>query len=56
MNERMKNLLVDAAAKFNECSTPFNNVWLAEHEVTADECGELSRLIAEAIENFVGDN
>lgn len=54
--KKMKGLLVDAAKKFGECSTPFNNTWLAEHKVTSDECGELSLLIGEAIENFVDDH
>lgn len=52
----MKNLLVDAAKKFRECSSPFYNEWLAEHDVTSDECQELSILIGESIENFVEDH
>ena len=51
--KRMKGLMVDAAIKFGESSTPFYHEWLSEREVTSDECIELSILIAKAIEDYV---
>lgn len=55
VNARMKTLMVDAAIKFRECSTPFYHEWLAEREVTSDECGTLNILIGEAIENYLDE-
>lgn len=56
MNKKMKKLLLDAAIKFHNSSSPFYREWLADREVTSDECIELSTLIGLAIENFVDDH
>lgn len=56
MKKKMKKLLLDAAIKFYNSSSPFYPAWLAEHDVSSDECIELSTLIGFAIENFVDDH
>ena len=53
MNERMRQLLLGAAKRFGELSSPFEGNWLAENSVTLDECGDLSEAIAAAIKFYV---
>lgn len=48
-SERMDELLREALKCFEECSSPFYTEWLSEHNVTLDECGDLSLMIANAI-------
>lgn len=42
---RIETLLIDAAREFDRLTTPFRSDWLSEHEVTLDECGDLSEMI-----------
>jgi hypothetical protein len=49
----MTRLLLDAAKCFDELSSPFAAEWLADHDVTLDECGDLSELIASAVKLYV---
>jgi hypothetical protein len=53
MKERMAELLREAAKCFAEASNPFNTEWLSEHSVTADECFDLSQMIANAVSLYV---
>ena len=53
MRQRTKELLTAAAGAFAETRSPFENAWLVEHEVTLDECVNLSDEIARAIRIYV---
>jgi len=53
MNERMRELLEVAAKHFKDASDPFTTEVLVEHNVTADECIDLSQAIAGAIRFYV---
>lgn len=46
LSKRGKQLLLDAAKAFDDGYSPFHAEWLAEREVTADECMALSSHIA----------
>ena len=48
----MTLLLLDSAKCFEEASSPFSTEWLSEHHVTADECFDLSQVIASAIKLY----
>lgn len=45
ISKRMKELLVKAATCFDDGYSPFNDQWLSEHNVTLDECMDLSSMI-----------
>lgn len=45
IGERMKFLLLEASKCFDDGYSPFNDEWLSEHNVTVDECAQLSVLI-----------
>lgn len=47
--KRMRYLLEEAADAFADCRSPFETAWLAEHDVSADECFALSEAIAHCI-------
>lgn len=49
MTERMTELLKMSVKHFENCSNPFATEVLAEHDVTSDECYNLSQAIAQAI-------
>lgn len=49
----MTQLLLDAAKCFDDLSSPFDGQWLADHDVTLDECGDLSEAIAGAIKLYL---
>ncbi len=51
--QRLRSLLRDAAKCFEEASSPFSTEWLSENHVTADECIDLSNLIATAIQVYL---
>ncbi len=51
--ERLIELLRNAARCFEQCYSPFCLEELVEMEVTSDECGELSSWIAEIIKDYV---
>lgn len=48
---RLVELLANAIICFERCSNPFSHSELLKLDVTADECRDLSREIAEIIEN-----
>jgi hypothetical protein len=50
---RQGDLLLAAAAAFDDQRSPFVTEWLAEHEVTADECYDLSLGIATIIRGYL---
>lgn len=50
-NERLVELLAFAKVCFDNCTNPFAHKYLVLKDVSSDECGELSAMIAEAIEN-----
>ncbi len=51
--ERMEELAAAAAEAFVAEVSPFDGDWLAEHEVTSDECLCLSELIADLLSAWV---
>ena len=51
--ERIASLLKAAAAAYDDGRDPFSHEWLLEHNVTSDECVQLSGLIASAIDLFL---
>jgi len=50
---RREQLLAEAAKAFDSLSSPFDSQWLSEHEVTLDECGDLSEDVARAIRFYL---
>ena len=52
--ERGKELLTEAAAALNDQRDPFSLDWLAENNVTADECFDLSQNIATLLYGYLG--
>lgn len=50
---RQEQLLDAAAAAFEDCRDPFSHDWLAEHNVTLDECGDLSGVISTIIYGYL---
>ncbi len=53
MSKRMVHLLNVAADKFDEMSNPFDRSVLIEHDVTLDECHDLSTGIANIIRCYI---
>ncbi len=53
MSKRMIHLLNVAADKFDEISNPFDHSVLVEHNVTLDECHDLSTGIASIIRCYI---
>jgi len=53
MNDRMRELLGVAAKHFKDCSNPFSTEVLVEHNVTADECIDLSQTVASTIQFYL---
>ncbi|KKL92355.1 hypothetical protein LCGC14_1885570 [marine sediment metagenome] len=51
--ERFASLLQAASEAYDDGRDPFSNEWLVEHNVTSDECIQLSGLIASAIDLFL---
>ena len=51
---RIEELLRAAASTYDEHSDPFNTQWLVDHDVTLDECMELSEQIATSIRVWLG--
>ena len=51
--ERLFELLRNAARCFDQCYSPFCLKELQDMEVTGDECKELSSWIAEIIKDYV---
>jgi len=56
MEDRMRDLLRNAARCFEECCSPFCLAELTKMEVTADECKDLSGWIAAIVKDFVEVN
>ena len=50
---RLEFLLTEASEAFEDMRNPFDTAWLVEHNVTADECFELSSAVSAAIDLFV---
>jgi hypothetical protein len=50
---RLIFLLEKASKEFENLSSPFNTEWLSKHNVTLDECGDLSEAISLAIDYFL---
>ena len=50
MSDRMKHLLQEASRAYEEDRDPFSHEWLVEHQVTGDECYDLSKAISVAID------
>ena len=50
---RQEQLLDAAAAAFGDSRDPFSHDWLAEHNVTLDECGDLSGVISTIIYGYL---
>lgn len=46
LTDRQRHLLREAAKAYENMTDPFSTVWLAEHEVTFDECQWLSTMIS----------
>lgn len=53
LNDRMQELLKMAADKFEGGSNPFDASVLSEHNVTMDECFDLSEGIATIIRGYL---
>ena len=53
MTARMNELLHAAAVEFEHMSSPFAGDWLSDHDVTLNECGDLSESIANAIRVYL---
>lgn len=49
----MKHLLSMSAKYFSDLSNPFDAAVLSEHNVTLDECGDLSEAVAHAIRFYL---
>ncbi len=48
---RMEELLKNAITCFEEMRSPFSHTELSEHNVTSDECGDLSEMIANRLKS-----
>lgn len=46
-------LIRDAASAYEEMMSPFDGDWLAEHNVTLDDCFALANLIATLLRGYV---
>ena len=55
LSPRMLDLLEKAADAFVRNINPFESEWLSLHEVTLEECVNLSELIGRVLENYVYD-
>ena len=53
---RMLDLLEKAGDAFVRNINPFESEWLCLHEVTLEECVNLSELIGRVLENYVYDH
>lgn len=53
MNNRMKNLLKNAAIALSEGTDPFGDFFLTEHKVTAEEAIDMSEYISQIILNYL---
>jgi hypothetical protein len=49
MKDRMRGLMLNAAKCFDECRNPFETDELSKHNVTADECIDLSTGLGQII-------
>ena len=52
LSERMTSLVKKAADEFERGADPFENWWLAENDVTLDECMALSSYVSIALRYF----
>jgi len=52
--DRKLELLAYAKVCFDHCTDPFATIHLAKKRVTADECRELSHIIADILEDELG--
>lgn len=52
MDKRRSKLLLDVASQFETASTPMNHTWLAENDVSLDECGNICDQLAGIIKGF----
>ncbi len=50
---RQEQLIKAAAIAFDNGSDPFVHEWLLEHEVTADECMDLSSVIGTILQGYL---
>lgn len=50
---RLIFLLEEASKEFENLTSPFHTEWLSKHNVTLDECGDLSGTISAAIDYFL---
>ncbi|KKL03736.1 hypothetical protein LCGC14_2623110 [marine sediment metagenome] len=50
---RQEQLIKAAAVAFDNGCSPFVHEWLLEHEVTADECMELSSVIGTILQGYL---
>jgi hypothetical protein len=50
MQSRIFKLLGEASKAFADGRDPFSTEWLSEHDVTLDECQDLSVAISSAID------
>ena len=50
---RGRELIRKASEAFDDQRSPFDTSWLVEHEVTADECRQLSTMIASALRFYL---
>jgi hypothetical protein len=53
IGKRMKFLLLEAAKCYDESYSPFNDEWLSRHNVTLDECMDLSIMIGSIVRGVV---
>jgi hypothetical protein len=53
MSNRIEELLSSAATEFENGRNPFETSWLSDHNVTIDECYDLSDRIAIIIRGFL---
>ena len=56
MDDRMNDLMNTACTAFREQRNPFSDEWLVENDVTANECRQLSLLVAAAMSFFITMN
>lgn len=50
---RMMELLLAAQRAFRDQMSPFTHDWLSEHQVTSDECYDLSDIIASILMGYL---
>ena len=53
INARSVELLTEAAAAFQDGTSPFDGWWLTKHTVTADECVWLANFVGVVLLGFV---